>query len=1261
MLYFNTSPKLSRTYDSDFDFGTGSFSISTWFKSSDRVLGNTLLSRYDADQGFAVRVNHAGQPCFEIDDDATWGPDDSVCSSDPAISTDVGSINWIYGQDMELDSNNYPVIVYYEGSTQDLGIIHCNDTACAGGDDTPVILDSAGNVGIDHSLILDASGFPVIAYYDTTNTSLKVIHCGNAGCTSGNTTTTVDGATIDDIGRYPTIRLDGSGFPVIAYTDLTNTSVKLMHCNDANCSGANESIFTVANNEDDRLDAGTSSLRLDGSGYPMIVYRDATNLDLKYVHCNDVNCDTATPETFTTLASTGNIGNYASIALDGSGYPVVVTISSPTANGQMTLVHCGNADCSSGNVTNTINTLNGGHTNYQLNLEINSSGYPVIFYTQLSSRSNILTVCNDVNCAGDNETHSIIRGSTNNYYYHSLDLDSNSYPVIGMSHKVRDLDVIHFNNTTTFTESGNYDNEIWHHLVAVKNGVTSITLYLDGVAVATNSALTATGTLTSNSASLNLAESLQNGLSTENWTGYIDEVQIDNTARSSDWVKAQYLSESNNFINVKHTQYGAINTILSSYTNNTGALKNNLIAYYKFDEGYGTTANNSGSVGSSASLNLTGTTPPQWTNNGKLNKGLIFDGVTSRAETTSTALQFASGQFSISLWINPDTLSSAWRRGIIKSETYLTNGYRFGFDNGGYPRFWTNQSGGTLTGPVTTTPMKLNEWNHVAVTYDGTTAKIYLNGKYENSSTGTYVTGNFITIVGSSVSEYFDGTLDDVKFFNAALTADEVKQDYNQKSVISLGSLSDTSALTGGSVASTSASAQYCVPGSSDPCSPPLAEWKFEEGSYTNDCSTNTVFDISSNALHLTSCPASTGPTSKNLGKIGGGIYLDGTDDELRSASTTLELTGAITLESWVKLSSLTNSADPIIINKSNNNSGYGLEIGFSSRIPKFRVGNGTTYSVLSATTTLNDNVWYHVTGRLTSGGVQEIYVNGKLEASTTITGSLATAVGQTFRVGYRSTGQYLNGVIDQVRIYNYARTPAQIAWDYNQGDPVSHYKLDDCTGSTLNDSSGNNNPLTITIGATGSQTTTGTCTTSGAWFNGATGKYASSLNFDGTDDYARDSSYTYDLRDRFTLATWVKSSSMCSASHYLVELEYGKPLLWTGGGGCTANVTMRNSTDTNWNSFTGTTYLTDNTWYHLATTYDTTTGSVKIYVNGKLESTNTHTSQGGTAATSLSIGGRSTVYFPGQLDDVRIYNYALTDAQIKMLYNQSSAVRFNP
>ena len=94
-----------------------------------------------------------------------------------------------------------------------------------------------------------------------------------------------------------------------------NNNLKLAHCNDVNCAGNNESIQTV--DGAGGLNVGQyNSLALDASGFPVISYYDvAATLDLKLVHCNDANC-AGSNESIVTVDSTGAVGQYTSLKLD---------------------------------------------------------------------------------------------------------------------------------------------------------------------------------------------------------------------------------------------------------------------------------------------------------------------------------------------------------------------------------------------------------------------------------------------------------------------------------------------------------------------------------------------------------------------------------------------------------------------------------------------------------------------------------------------------------------------------------------------------------------------------------------------------------------------------------------------------------------------------------------------------------------------------------------------------------------------------------
>ena len=246
---------------------------------------------------------------------------------------------------------------------------------------------------------------------------------------------------------------------------------------------------------------------------------------------------------------------------------------------------------------------------------------------------------------------------------------------------------------------------------------------------------------------------------------------------SADWQNVYGLTKGSStpyYFVASGTQFFAVQGTEGIIEND---IQSGLVGHWGFDEATGTTAYDG--TGNRYNGVLTNS-PIRATSTCKIGNCISFGSGSTYVNVVGTStLNFANnGIFSISIWVNPDTLMSSWRRGIIVQENYLTSGYRLGFYNGGQPMFWTTQSGGSLQ-LNSSQNLIVNSWNHIVVTYDNQQANIYKDGILAGSATGTYVMGLNAVRIGAAVSEYFSGKIDDVRFYNHALSADEVKQLYN--------------------------------------------------------------------------------------------------------------------------------------------------------------------------------------------------------------------------------------------------------------------------------------------------------------------------------------------------------------------------------------------------------------------------------------------------------------------------------------------------
>ena len=96
--------------------------------------------------------------------------------------------------------------------------------------------DTGGNVGQYTSLVLDGSGNPVVSYYDLSNTALKVLHCDDPDCSGDESANIESPDTRSSPGQYTSLVLDGSGNPVVSYWEAGKGDLKVLTCDDPNCA-----------------------------------------------------------------------------------------------------------------------------------------------------------------------------------------------------------------------------------------------------------------------------------------------------------------------------------------------------------------------------------------------------------------------------------------------------------------------------------------------------------------------------------------------------------------------------------------------------------------------------------------------------------------------------------------------------------------------------------------------------------------------------------------------------------------------------------------------------------------------------------------------------------------------------------------------------------------------------------------------------------------------------------------------------------------
>ncbi len=579
-----------------------------------------------------------------------------------------------------------------------------------------------------------------------------------------------------------------------------------------------------------------------------------------------------------------------------------------------------------------------------------------------------------------------------------------------------------------------------------------------------------------------------------------------------------------------------------------------------------------------------------------------FDGSTNYFSVNSTTDFQPTTMLSISAWVYGDS----WLAGgdgnvntIVRKGEGTPNNYNLAI-SGGKVMFCLDDS--DTAGIKSTATLSTSQWYHVAVTWDGATVKIYINGVLDSSTARTGTIGSdtrTLYIGGRSGTDCFTGMIRDVRIYNRPLTTTE---------------LAAGTGLAG--------------------------YWAFYEGSGTSAADTsglgNTAL-LSGGATWTSDC---TGNNNALLTNGTGGIAATAVPFDPPSTGT---------VAFWMR-STGTPSATARILGCGGD---WEIRQDADGLVVSDLSGDGST-NIGTVTPLTQVGRWYHFVATFdTATKAYAIYVDGQLERSGVNPASYAKQPAGILSFGTRTgTPDYWNGALRDVRVYNRMLCPTEVATLYGL---VGYWKLDETSGTTASDSSGvgNNASLTGTVNWTAADINNGfkfdytngddyfTIPNSSSLQDVQEGNYTLAAWFKplsvppGTGT-ANNAAYGILLKPGWHIGLSYTNSKQFEFDHYL------NGYTWAGTG------TYSNTYNAN-------------AFYHVAGVLNRTAGSANIYVNGTLVNTGSFTA-GSAAPEYGAVPWYIGIASPGAanwkwasngiVDDARIYNRALCPSEIQTLFN---------
>ncbi|MCC6410355.1 MAG: T9SS type A sorting domain-containing protein [Saprospiraceae bacterium] len=626
------------------------------------------------------------------------------------------------------------------------------------------------------------------------------------------------------------------------------------------------------------------------------------------------------------------------------------------------------------------------------------------------------------------------------------------------------------------------------------------------------------------------------------------------------------------------------------------------VAYYDFNGD----AKDQSSFANHAAVNGAALTQDRF---GWSNSAFSFDGVQDGITAPNSA-PLNSPNATISFWIKVNELPAQGEVFLLSNGGWQER-WKISMPSHGKPVF-TTHPGFCCSDMDSGTPLTVGVWTHVVMVHDGVKDIIYFDGVQVAEKNVAGALDNTVYPFGIGYNpidnaNFFNGALDEVMIFDQALSAGQILTLYNLQSA-----------------------------------EPPIAQGKVASYAFNGN-----GFDATSFANHADVLTADI--TTDRFGYGNSALALNGTSSEVSASNAEQLNSGAATVSFWVKLNELPANGEVFLLSYGGWQERWKISLPMHGK-PVWTTNHSNGISDMDSGdgNELPVGVWTHVV-MVHDGAKDKIFIDGTLAAEKVVAGTLNSTT-KPLGIGYNPIdgGNWLNGSLDDIELYNFALSDGDIAALYTAQSTfpgtadnlVASYSLN---GNGTDDTQFGNTAI-LDAEATA-------VTNRHGWGGNAMDGHATAEN-----SAALQSDFT-------TISFWIKPASFpASGEVYLLSNggwqerwkismpNHGKPVFTThSGGACCSDLDSG-------------TPLTLDAWTHVVMVHD---GAQDIiYFNGvKVNEKNT---AGALDKTNHPLGiGYDPIdnggFFDGSLDDLQIYNNALSAAEVAALFAAQNAAPVVP